>query len=79
VRNYFDLKKVAVPSWQNGTMPTQFRDTEFEIPAALTTGKKKLNIKMLTRDSLAVNPSDAKLTNEYYYWIYSYTKTGTAN
>jgi hypothetical protein len=78
LRNYYDQKKEEVPSWQNGTMPAKFRDTEFEIPAALTTGKEKLNIKMVTRDSLAVNPSDAKLTNEYYYWIYSYARTGSA-
>jgi hypothetical protein len=34
---------------------------------------------MVTRNSLAVNRSDEKLTNEYYYWIYSYAKTGSAN
>ena len=77
VRNYFDQKKVDVPSWRNGTMPAMFRDTEFEIPAALTKGRKKLGIKMVTRSSLAVNPSDEKLTNEYYYWIYSYASTGS--
>jgi hypothetical protein len=58
-------------------MPSKFRDTEFEIPAALTKGKKKLDIKMVTRNSLAVNPSDEKLTNEYFYWIYSYVSTGS--
>lgn len=74
---YFDRKKEQVPGWQNGSMPSKFRDTEFEIPAALTKGKKKLDIKMVTRNSLAVNPSDEKLTNEYFYWIYSYVSTGS--
>ncbi|MCX6872487.1 MAG: DUF2961 domain-containing protein [Verrucomicrobia bacterium] len=77
VRTYFDQKKQEVPNWRNGTMPTKFRDTEFEIPAALTTGKQNLNIKMVTRNSLAVNPADEKLTNEYFYWIYSYAKAGS--
>jgi len=27
---------------------------------------------------LAVNPADEKLTNEYYYWIYSYARAGSS-
>ena len=78
VADYFAQKQQEVPTWQNGSMPSKFRDTEFEIPAALTKGKPKLNIKMVTKNSLAVNPADEKLTNEYYYWIYSYAPAGGA-
>ena len=72
VKNTFAKNNQEVPSWQNGTMPTKFRDTEFEIPAALTKGKATLNLKMVTRNALAVHPADDKLTNEYYYWVYCY-------
>ena len=75
---HFADKQQDVPSWQNGAMPTKFRDTEFEIPAALTKGKQTLDIRMLTKNSLAVNPADAKLTNEYYYWVYSYVNPAPA-
>jgi hypothetical protein len=61
-----------VPTWQNGKMPAKFRDTIFDIPAALTHGKRVLNLRFVTKNSLAVVPADAGLTNEYYYWIYSY-------
>ena len=74
VRNYYAQKKQEVPNWQNGTMPSKFRDTEFEIPASLTGGKKELQIRMVAKGSLAVVPADEGLTNEYYYWIYSYSK-----
>ena len=73
VKKTYAENNQEVPSWQNGAMPTKFRDTEFEIPAALTKGKATLNLKMVTRNSLAVNAADAKLTNEYFYWIYCYT------
>jgi hypothetical protein len=72
VKDYFAQKKQEVPTWANGTMPSKFRDTEFEVPAALTKGKEKLEIKLVTKGSLAVKPADAGLTNEYYYWVYSY-------
>ncbi|MEI8376672.1 MAG: DUF2961 domain-containing protein [Planctomycetota bacterium] len=80
-RGYRDILEKAyakkgekVPSWQNGKIPAKFRDTEFEIPASLTSGKKELRIRMVTKGSLAVTPADAGLTNEYYYWIYAYAK-----
>jgi len=78
VQNYYAQRKEEVPSWQNGKLPAKFRDTEFEIPAALTRGKQKLGIRMVTKGSLAVNPADEKLTNEYYYWIYSYARAGSS-
>jgi len=73
IKNFYAQKNEDVPNWQSGTMPSKFRDTEFEIPAALTKGKQQLKIKILTKNSLAVNATDEKFTNEYYYWIYSYT------
>ena len=72
VKATFAKIQQEVPTWQNGAMPTKFRDTEFEIPAALTKGKTTLNLKMVTRHSLAVNATDEKLTNEYFYWVYCY-------
>jgi hypothetical protein len=74
VNQYYAGKQMQVPTWQNGTMPTKFRDSEFEIPAALTKGKQQLNLKMVTKNSLAIMPADAKLCNEYHYWVYSYAK-----
>ena len=74
VKKYFSQKNQEVPIWQNGTMPSKFRDTEFEIPAALTKGKKKLAVKLVAKGSLGVNSADSGLINEYYYWIYSYAK-----
>lgn len=76
VDEHFAAKKTEVPTWQAGTMPSKFRDTEFEIPAALTKGRKTLDIKIVTKGSLAIRPADAGLTNEYYYWVYSYLQTG---
>ena len=80
-RKYRDIIETAyaknggkVPSWQNGTIPAKFRDTEFEIPASLTSGKKELRIRMVTKGALAVVPADEGLTNEYYYWICSYSR-----
>jgi hypothetical protein len=55
-------------------MPALFRDVIFDIPAALTQGKNLLNLRFVTKGSLAVAPADVGLTNEYYYWIYSYVK-----
>lgn len=78
VRDYYGRKNEEVPSWQNGAMPTKFRDTEFEIPAALTAGKRNLNIRMRVKDSMAVNAADKGLANEYHYWIYSYAKAGSS-
>lgn len=63
-----------VPTWADGTIPAKFRDTEFEIPAALTRGKKQLQVRMVTKGSLSVTPSDEGLTNEYYYWIYCHSR-----
>ena len=78
VTDYYAKQQQEVPSWQNGAMPSKFRDTEFEIPAALTRGKQQLKLQMVTRNSLAVNAADEKLTNEYCYWIYSYARAGSA-
>ncbi len=69
--NFTNIQQ-EVPTWQNGAMPTKFRDTEFEIPAALTKDKSTLSLKMVTRNSRAVNATDEKLTNEYFYWVYCY-------
>ncbi|MEI7899842.1 MAG: DUF2961 domain-containing protein [bacterium] len=74
VKERFAKDKQEVPSWENGTMPSQFRDIEFEIPAALTRGKKALDIKLVAKGSLGVKPADAGLINEYYYWAYSYVR-----
>jgi hypothetical protein len=73
VKKYSDLG-VEVPTWKNGKMPALFRDVIFDIPAALTQGKNLLNLRFVTKGSLAVAPADVGLTNEYYYWIYSYVK-----
>jgi hypothetical protein len=78
VKNYYAQKQQEVPTWPNGAMPSKFRDTEFEIPATLTKGKKQLSIRIATKNSLAVKPADEKLTNEYYYWIYSYARAGSS-
>ncbi|MEI6809503.1 MAG: DUF2961 domain-containing protein [bacterium] len=72
VEEHFVQQKQDVPTWQAGTMPSKFRDTEFEIPAALTKGRKTLDVKMVTKGALAVTPGDEGLTNEYYYWVYSH-------
>jgi hypothetical protein len=72
-QKYADLGTV-VPTWQNGKMPALFRDTIFDIPVSLTQGKHVLNLRFVTKGSLAVAPADTGLTNEYYYWIYSYAK-----
>ncbi len=72
IKNHYAETQMDVPTWQNGTMPAKFRDTDFEIPANLTKGKPALNLKFVTRNSLAINPADEKLTNEYHYWVYSY-------
>ena len=51
----------------------RFRDTEFEIPAALTQGKSSLNLKLRTIGSkVAINMGDEGMTNAYYYWVYCY-------
>jgi len=53
----------------------RFRDTEFEISAALTQGKSSLNIRLKTIGSkAAIHPEDEGMTNAYYYWVYCYTK-----
>lgn len=75
VSEHFAGKNMAVPTWKDGTMPSKFRDTEFEIPADFTRGRKTLDIKLVTRGSLAVRPADEGLTNEYYYWVFSYVGT----
>ncbi|MDR3713633.1 MAG: DUF2961 domain-containing protein [Puia sp.] len=62
----------TLPDWGKGNLHARFRDTEFEIPARLTRGKTTLSIRIQTIGSLAVDPREAGLTNEYYYWIYSY-------
>jgi len=51
----------------------RFRDTEFEIPVALTLGKSSLTVRLKTVGSkAAINQEDAGMTNAYYYWIYCY-------
>ena len=72
IHDTFAKQNQEVPSWEKGTMPTKFRDTGFEIPAALTKGLAKLDIRLVTKNSLAVLPADKGLVNEYYYWVYSY-------
>jgi hypothetical protein len=47
-----------------------FVDTDFEIPAAYTKGKKRVTIELRH-----VAGEKADSTNEYYYWVYSYVKT----
>jgi len=72
LKKHYDQRKAEIPTWQNGAMPTKFRDTEFEIPAALTKGKSQLRLRFVTKGSHAVQPADEGLANEYFYWIYSY-------
>jgi hypothetical protein len=73
VKKYADLGS-DIPTWQNGKMPAIFRDTIFDIPSALTKGKKQLHLRFVTKGSLATHPADTGMTNEYYYWVYSYAK-----
>jgi hypothetical protein len=72
-QKYADQGK-SIPSWKNGGISAIFRDTNFDIPAQLTQGKKLLHLRFVTKNSLSVKPADAGLTNEYYYWIYCYSK-----
>jgi hypothetical protein len=51
-------------------LQTAFLDTDFEIPAAYTTGKDRITIKVEHVAGLETNSS-----NEYYYWVYSYGTT----
>ena len=61
------------PDWHG--IDKRFRDTEFEIPASLTRDKSSITLTMTTVNSRsAIVPKDTGLTNEYYYWIYSYRK-----
>ncbi|KAA9034355.1 DUF2961 domain-containing protein [Ginsengibacter hankyongi] len=74
--NYYLNKRLyyndSLPDWQKGNITAKFRDTEFEIPGSFTKGKSQLKIRTETVGSLSVDPAKSGLTNEYYYWIYSY-------
>jgi len=62
-----------VPDWNK--IDKRFRDTEFEIPESFTSGKSSIALKMKTLGAHAVLSSeDEGMTNEYYYWIFSYKK-----
>jgi hypothetical protein len=62
------------PDWNH--IAKRFRDTEFEIPASFTRGKSSIVLTMKTRGAeAALDQEDQGLTNEYYYWVYSYRKT----
>ncbi|MEO5996992.1 MAG: DUF2961 domain-containing protein [Chitinophagaceae bacterium] len=62
----------SLPNWEKGNIEAKFRDTEFEIPASFTSGKSSITVRMQTVGSLAVFSWNRGLTNEYYYWAYSY-------
>ena len=59
------------PDWKS--IDKRFRDSEFEIPAKFTKGKSTIHLRMTTLGSeAALDQDDAGMTNEYFYWIYSY-------
>ncbi len=68
LKDYYTKLGKPIPTWENGSMPTQFRDTEFEIPAQFARGKSSLSIIVKSIGSLAIPTTDAGLTNEYQYW-----------
>lgn len=74
--NYYLNKRLyyndSLPGWEKGNISAKFRDIEFEIPVSFTKGKSYLRLRMQTVGSLSVQKRDEGLTNEYYYWLYSY-------
>lgn len=61
------------PDWRR--INKRYRDTEFELPASLTRGKSCLTLTLTTLGShSALEGADEELTNEYYYWVYSYKR-----
>jgi hypothetical protein len=66
---------------------TAFADTDFEIPAAYTKGKKQISITVEHVNAIKVVPAPANDPakaaappqadgcNEYYYWVYCYGPT----
>jgi hypothetical protein len=74
---YVDGRKLADSPWYLCDLPTPvasaFCDTEFEIPAAYTQGKRHVTLQV---EHVAGQPADSN--NEYYYWIYCYGKTRLA-
>lgn len=60
-----------LPDWNK--IDKRFRDTEFEIGASFTKGKSEIELKFKTSGSkAALGKADEGLSNEYFYWIYSY-------
>ena len=47
-----------------------FRDSDYEIPAKYTKGKKSITIKL---EHAKAQPADSN--NEYHYWVYCYGRT----
>lgn len=66
--------KVAGYSHDWRDINKRFRDTEFEIPVALTRGKTSLNLRMKSIGSKsAIEDTQYQgMTNEYFYWVYCY-------
>ncbi len=59
------------PDWNK--INKRFRDTEFEIGASYTKGKSQIELKFETSGSkAALDKADEGLSNEYFYWVYSY-------
>ena len=68
---YVDGIPIADTPWYLCDLPapaeTAFVDTDFEIPAAYTRGKKHISVRV---EHVAGQQADS--TNEYYYWVFSY-------
>ena len=68
---YVDGIPIADTPWYLCDLPapaeTAFVDTDFEIPAAYTRGKKHISVRV---EHVAGQKADS--TNEYYYWVFSY-------
>jgi hypothetical protein len=63
------LWHIVIPSLSTGKGPVDgWYDSDFEIPASFTKGKKSLNIRVEY-----VNSPQQGSINEFYYWVYSYT------
>jgi hypothetical protein len=70
-------KQMQVPGYSSDwrQINKRFRDTEFEIPAALTRGRSSLRLTLKTIGSkAAIKPEDEGLTNAYHYWVYCYRR-----
>jgi hypothetical protein len=59
---------IVIPSMSTGKGPVDgWYDSDYEIPAKLTSGKDKLHIEI----KFEFSPQKHEI-NEFYYWIYSY-------